>query len=158
METIEKDTMTTNQRRTLFWYFREAGFDEDARRDFVSDHTGGRTGSLKEVGFIEAMDMIRFMKDIFANPRQRVYNGDDDRKRKGVMRAIGEYFRRCGIKAGEEYIKATAIRAAGIAQTGCISHDFNRIDGATLTRIYNEFCRKQSVQGVKSSIPTISLN
>ena len=152
METIEKDIMTDEQRRTLFWYFREAGFDEDARRDFVRDHTGGRTDSLKEVGFIEAMDMIRFMKDIFANPHRRIYSDDNDRKRKGVMRAIGEYFKRCGIDAGEEYIKATAIRAAGIAQTGCISHDFNRISSDTLTRIYNEFCRKQSVQGVKTKL------
>jgi len=158
METIEKGTMTNEQRRTLFYYFKLAGFDEEARRDFVCDHTGGRTFSLKEVGFIEAMHMIRFMKDIFANPQTRVVDVDDDRKRKGVLKAIGEYFRKSGIEASEEYIKATAVRASGMAQTGCIAHDFNRISPDALTRIYNEFCRKQKVQDVKESIPSVCLN
>lgn len=155
METIEKDTMTTNQRRTLFWYFNLAKFDEDARRDFVMDHTGGRTGSLKEVGFIEAMDMIRFMKDIFANPQERKRRDDLDRKRKGVMRAIGRYLELCGIQHTADYIKGVAVRAAGLVPTE-VGHDFNRIDGATLTRIYNEFCRKQSVQGIKTKLSKVN--
>ncbi len=156
METIEKDTMTDEQRRSLFFNFKALGFDDDGRHCFVSDFTDGRTDSLKDLGYIEAQDMLRYLQELRRNPQERKRRDDLDRKRKGVMRAIGEYFKRCGIEASEEYIKATAVRAAGIAPTGCISHDFNRISADALTRIYNEFCRKQSVQGVKTKLSKVN--
>lgn len=157
METIEKDTMTDEQRRSLFFNFKALGFDDDGRHCFVSDFTDGRTDSLKDLGYIEAQDMLRYLQELRRNPQERKRRDDLDRKRKGVMRAIGRYLDLCGIQHTAEYIKGVAVRAAGLVPTE-VNHDFNRIDGATLTRIYNEFCRKQSVQGVKSSIPTISLN
>ncbi len=157
METIEKDTMTDEQRRSLFFNFKALGFDDDGRHCFVSDFTDGRTDSLKDLGYIEAQDMLRYLQELRRNPQERKRRDDLDRKRKGVMRAIGRYLELCGIQHTADYIKGVAVRAAGLVPTE-VNHDFNRIDGATLTRIYNEFCRKQSVQRVKSSIPTISLN
>ncbi|MCQ2309143.1 MAG: hypothetical protein MJZ78_04100 [Bacteroidales bacterium] len=157
METIEKDTMTDEQRRSLFFNFKALGLDDDGRHCFVSDFTDGRTDSLKDLGYIEAQDMLRYLQELRRNPQERKRRDDLDRKRKGVMRAIGRYLELCGIQHTADYIKGVAVRAAGLVPTE-VGHDFNRIDGATLTRIYNEFCRKQSVQGVKSSIPTISLN
>lgn len=157
METIEKDTMTDEQRRSLFLNFKALGLDDDGRHCFVSDFTDGRTDSLKDLGYIEAQDMLRYLQELRRNPQERKRRDDLDRKRKGVMRAIGRYLELCGIQHTADYIKGVAVRAAGLVPTE-VGHDFNRIDGATLTRIYNEFCRKQSVQGVKSSIPTISLN
>ena len=157
METIEKDTMTDEQRRSLFLNFKALGLDDDGRHCFVSDFTDGRTDSLKDLGYIEAQDMLRYLQELRRNPQERKRRDDLDRKRKGVMRAIGRYLELCGIQHTADYIKGVAVRAAGLVPTE-VNHDFNRIDGATLTRIYNEFCRKQSVQRVKSSIPTVCLN
>lgn len=56
----------------------------------------------------------------------------------------------CLSQVANDGIKGVAVRAAGLVPTE-VNHDFNRIDGATLTRIYNEFCRKQSVLKIKNA-------
>ena len=157
MESV-KDKISEGQRRSLFYIFKNMKFDEDMRHDFISDYTDGRTDSLKELGYIEAQDMIRYLKELNSMPQTRKYKSELDRYRKGVIKAIGKYYEGCGLDASLDYIKSTAVRAAGIVPTGMVSHDFNRIPEATLTRIYNEFCRKQSVAKVKNRIPKIGLN
>ena len=154
-----KDMISEGQRRSLFYIFKNMKFDEDMRHDFISDYTDGRTDSLKELGYIEAQSMIRYLQELNRMPQTRKYKSESDRLRKGVIKAIGKYFEKCGrTDISLDYIKSTAIRAAGMVPTGMISHDFNRISDATLTRIYNEFCRKQSVAKVKNKIPRIGLN
>ena len=146
-----KDRISEGQRRSLFYIFKNMKFDEDMRHDFISDYTDGRTDSLKELGYIEAQSMIRYLQELNRMPQTRKYKSEPDRLRKGVIKAIGRYFDKCGrTDISLDYIKSTAIRAAGIVPTGMISHDFNRIPEATLTRIYNEFCRKQHVFSVRS--------
>ena len=146
-----KDRISEGQRRSLFYIFKNMKFDEDMRHDFISDYTDGRTDSLKELGYIEAQSMIRYLQELNRMPQTRKYKSEPDRLRKGVIKAIGRYFEKCGrTDISLDYIKSTAIRAAGIVPTGMISHDFNRIPEATLTRIYNEFCRKQSVVSVRN--------
>ena len=146
-----KDRISEGQRRSLFYIFKNMKFDEDMRHDFISDYTDGRTDSLKELGYIEAQSMIRYLQELNRMPQTRKYKSEPDRLRKGVIKAIGRYFEKCGrTDISLDYIKSTAIRAAGIVPTGMISHDFNRIPEATLTRIYNEFCRKQHVSSVRS--------
>ena len=154
-----KDRISEGQRRSLFYIFKNMKFDEDMRHDFISDYTDGRTDSMKELGYIEAQSMIRYLQELNRMPQTRKYKSESDRLRKGVIKAIGKYFEKCGrTDISLDYIKSTAIRAAGMVPTGMISHDFNRISDATLTRIYNEFCRKQSVAKVKNKIPRIGLN
>ena len=146
-----KDRISEGQRRSLFYIFKNMKFYEDMRHDFISDYTDGRTDSLKELGYIEAQSMIRYLQELNRMPQTRKYKSEPDRLRKGVIKAIGRYFDKCGrTDISLDYIKSTAIRAAGIVPTGMISHDFNRIPEATLTRIYNEFCRKQSVVSVRN--------
>lgn len=147
-----KERISDGQRRSLFYIFKEMKFDDDMRHDFISDYTDGRTGSMKELGYIEAQSMIRYLKELNRMPQTRKYKSESDRLRKGVIKAIGQYFKDCGKDVGIDYIKATAIRAAGLVPTGMTSHDFNRIPDATLTRIYNEFCRKQAVKNVRTTI------
>jgi len=158
METKGNNIVIPELRRKFFYLCKKAGFGEDGRHNYISDYTEGRTASLTQVTYIELQGMVRQLEDATRNPQRRVVNHDYDRLRKGVLKAIGEYFRKSGIEASEEYIKATAIRATGMAQTGCIAHDFNRITPDALTRIYNEFCRKQKVQEVKTSIPKVCMN
>ena len=150
MESV-KDKISNGQRRSLFYIFKSMKFNDEMRHDFVSDDTNGRTDSMKELGYIEAQEMIRYLKELNSMPQTRKYRSELDRYRKGVIKAISRYFESRGkTDVSMDYIKSTAIRAAGIVPTGMISHDFNRIPEATLTRIYNEFCRKQSVVSVRN--------
>lgn len=150
--------ISDRQRRSLFYLFKSMKFNDDMRHDFILDYTNGRTDSLKELDYIEAQEMIRYLQELGRTPQTRKYKSESDRLRKGVIKAIGQYFEDSGMNVSLDYIKSTAIRAAGIVPTGFVSHDFNRISDATLTRIYNEFCRKQSVIRVKDRIPKIGLN
>ena len=146
-----KDRISEGQRRSLFYIFKSMKFNDEMRHDFVSDYTNGRTDSMKDLGYIEAQDMIRYLKELNSMPQTRKYKSELDRYRKGVIKAISRYFESRGkTDISIDYIKSTAVRAAGMVPTGMISHDFNRIPEATLTRIYNEFCRKQSVASVRS--------
>lgn len=146
-----KDRISEGQRRSLFYIFKSMKFNDEMRHDFVSDYTNGRTDSMKELGYIEAQEMIRYLKELNSMPQTRKYKSELDQYRKGVIKAISRYFESRGkTDVSMDYIKSTAIRAAGIVPTGMISHDFNRIPEATLTRIYNEFCRKQSVVSVRN--------
>ena len=150
MESV-KDKISDGQRRSLFYIFKSMKFNDEMRHDFVSDYTNGRTDSMKELGYIEAQEMIRYLKELNSMPQTRKYKSELDRYRKGVIKAISRYFESCGkTDVSMDYIKSTAVRAAGIVPTGMVSHDFNRIPEATLTRIYNEFCRKQSVVSVRN--------
>ena len=150
MESV-KDKISDGQRRSLFYIFKSMKFNDEMRHDFVSDYTNGRTDSMKELGYIEAQEMIRYLKELNSMPQTRKYKSELDRYRKGVIKAISRYFESRGkTDVSMDYIKSTAIRAAGIVPTGMVSHDFNRIPEATLTRIYNEFCRKQSVVSVRN--------
>ncbi len=157
MESVN-DKISDGQRRSLFYIFKSMKFNDEMRHDFVSDYTNGRTDSMKDLGYIEAQEMIRYLQELARTPQTRKYKSELDRYRKGVIKAIGKYYEGCGLDVSLDYIKSTAVRAAGIVPTGMISHDFNRIPEATLTRIYNEFCRKQSVAKVKNKIPRIGLN
>lgn len=148
---MERDKISDGQRRSLFYIFKSMKFNDEMRHDFVSDYTNGRTDSMKDLGYIEAQDMIRYLKELNSMPQTRKYKSELDRYRKGVIKAISRYFESRGkTDVSMDYIKSTAVRAAGMVPTGMISHDFNRIPEATLTRIYNEFCRKQSVASVRS--------
>lgn len=138
------DKLTNGQLRHLFWLFKELEIGEDARRLMVDEWTKGRTDSVGRLGFIEAMNLIRRLEEIRRMPHTRRDNGSLDTKRKGVMKAIYAYLNLCGIEPSMDYVKRIAIRASGMAPTGCVSHDFNRISSAALTRIYNEFCCKQT--------------
>ena len=150
MESV-KDKISDGQRRSLFYIFKSMKFNDEMRHDFVSDYTNGRTDSMKELSYIEAQEMIRYLKELNSMPQTRKYKSELDRYRKGVIKAISRYFESRGkTDVSMDYIKSTAIRAAGIVPTGMVSHDFNRIPEATLTRIYNEFCRKQSVVSVRN--------
>ena len=150
MESV-KDKISDGQRRSLFYIFKSMKFNDEMRHDFVSDYTNGRTDSMKELGYIEAQEMIRYLKELNSMPQTRKYKSELDRYRKGVIKAISRYFESRGkTDISMDYIKSTAVRAAGIVPTGMVSHDFNRIPDATLTRIYNEFCRKQSVVSVRN--------
>ena len=149
-----KTKINDTQRRTLFLYFKDLGMDDESRHYFISDFTHGRTESMKDLGYIEAQDMLRYLQEMLRTPQERKQRSDLDRKRKGVIKAISAYLELYGQQPTLEYIKGVAVRAAGMVPT-MVDHDFNRIPEGTLTRIYNEFCRKQSVIRVEDDLTKI---
>lgn len=151
METAITDKISDVQRRSLFINFNELGMSDNGRHNFISEFTHGRTSSMRDLDYVEAQDMIRQLQEMRRNPQTRKRHDELDTKRKGVMKAIGRYLELCGQHPTTAYIKAVAVRAAGLVETET-NHDFNRIPGSTLTRIYNEFCRKQSVLKIKNAV------
>lgn len=151
METATIDKISDVQRKSLFFNFKELGMSDNGRHNFISEFTNGRTDSLTDLGYIEAQDMIRQLQEMRRDPQTRKRHDELDTKRKGVMKAIGMYLEMCGQHPTTAYIKAVAVRAAGLVETET-NHDFNRIPSCALTRIYNEFCRKQSVLKIKNAV------
>lgn len=134
------DMRTINQNRKLYWLLNELGLKESVA-DLVFDETGGRTTHTSELTFIECMNLIKRLEQYTRKAQEKPANLSDrekmDRKRKGVIKAICAYGELCGRRYTVEYAKGIACRAAA-------RDDFNELTDRDLTRIYNEFCRKQS--------------
>ena len=146
---------TAQQNRTMYWLFGQLGVnDKDAIADIVNDFTSGRTTHTSELEFIEAMELINYLRGIRINKRQTISERIDemvddaldrvelDRKRKGVLKAIFRWGELQGLEYTMDYVKAIACRAAGVNR-------FNEISPVALSRIYHEFCKKQKTVAVK---------
>ena len=152
------DKRTLNQNRRLYWLLNELGL-KDSVADLVSDETGGRTTHTSELTFIECMNLIRrleqYTRKAQEKPTPQSKQNRMDKKRKGVIKAICAYGELCGVKYTVDYAKSIATRAAG-------RDSFNEISEGELTRIYNEFCRKQTAARARTDLPilkhTFSLN
>lgn len=145
------DKRTLNQNRRLYWLLNELGL-KDSVADLVSDETNGRTTHTSELTFIECMNLIRrleqYTRKAQEKPASRSTSDRMDKKRKGVIKAICAYGELNGVKYTVDYAKSMACRAA--------SRDkFNEITEGELTRIYNEFCRKQTAARARTDLPII---
>lgn len=148
-----KDIRTVNQNRKLWWLINELGLRESVS-DLVSDETNGRTTHTSELSFIECMNLIRRLEQYTRKAQEKpasVKAASMDRKRKGVIKAICAYGERCGQQYTVDYAKRIATRATG-------RDSFNEITSSELTRIYNEFCRKQTAATARTELPVICLN
>ena len=152
------DQRTLNQNRKLYWLLNELGL-KDSVADLVSDETNGRTTHTSELTFIECMNLIRRLEQYTRKAQERANDGTNktdgtnkrdkmDRKRKGVIKAICAYGELCGLKYTVDYAKSIATRAAG-------RDSFNELTEGDLTRVYNEFCRKQTAAKAKASLPSL---
>ena len=152
------DQRTLNQNRKLYWLLNELGL-KDSVADLVSDETNGRTTHTSELTFIECMNLIRRLEQYTRKAQERPNDGTNktdgtnkrdkmDKKRKGVIKAICAYGELCGLKYTVDYAKSIATRAAG-------RDSFNELTEGDLTRVYNEFCRKQTAAKAKASLPTL---
>ena len=148
------DKRTLNQNRRLYWLLNELGL-KDSVADLVSDETNGRTTHTSELTFIECMNLIRRLEQYTRKAQEKPASRNEpnkmDRKRKGVIKAICAYGELCGVKYTVDYAKSIATRAAG-------SDSFNEISEGELTRIYNEFCRKQTAARARTDLPILKHN
>lgn len=148
------DKRTLNQNRRLYWLLNELGL-KDSVADLVSDETNGRTTHTSELTFIECMNLIRrleqYTRKAQEKPASRSTAARMDKKRKGVIKAICAYGELNGVKYTVDYAKSIAKRAAG-------RDSFNEITEGELTRIYNEFCRKQTAARARTDLPILKQN
>lgn len=140
---------TINQNRRLFWLLNELGLKESVA-DLVSDETNGRTTHTSELTFIECMNLIRRLERYTRMAQEHPASLDItkekmDRKRKGVIKAIIAYGELCGRRYTVDYAKSIACKAA-------TRDGFNELTERELTRIYNEFCRKQSAAAARTDV------
>lgn len=129
------------QNRRMYFLFNHFGIKDDIKQDLALEYSNNRTDKTSELYYIEAQELINSLEKLLRKERkpQQDLTKDLDRKRKGVIKAIFAWYEAQGRKVSMEYVKATACRAAN-------EEHFNKISGAALTRIYAEFCRKQSAQ------------
>ncbi|KWW28891.1 MAG: hypothetical protein AUK64_1502 [bacterium P201] len=148
------DKRTLNQNRRLYWLLNELGL-KDSVADLVSDETNGRTTHTSELTFIECMNLIRrleqYTRKAQEKPTPQSKQNRMDKKRKGVIKAICAYGELCGLTYTVDYAKSIATRAAG-------RDSFNEITEGELTRIYNEFCRKQTAARARTDLPILKHN
>lgn len=134
------DNRTISQNKKLYWLLNELGL-KDSVGDLVADETNGRTRHTSELTFIECMNLIRRLEQYTHTPQEKPASRKRsdvlDRKRKGVMKAIFAYGELLGQKWTMDYVKRIAARAGG-------KDSFNDLTEGDLTRIYNEFCKKQT--------------
>lgn len=149
-QTVIPNPRTKEQNRRLWWIAGQLGISREAMADIVLEFTNGRTSHTSELGFLECMELTKFLQGTLnrRNPRNgesvrtdgKPENDPDrvklDRKRKGVIKAIFRWFELRGQQPTMEYVKGVACRAAG-------KTSFNEISPAELSRIYAEFCKKQ---------------
>lgn len=142
------DKRTLNQNKRLYWLLNELGLKECVA-DLVHDETEGRTTHTSELTFIECMNLIRrleqYTRKAQEKPAIRSTQVRMDKKRKGVIKAICAYGELCGRKYTVDYAKAIACKAA-------VRDGFNELTEGELTRIYNEFCRKQSAAAARTDV------
>ena len=142
------DNRTISQNKKLYWLLNELGL-KDSVGDLVADETNGRTRHTSELTFIECMNLIRRLEQYIHTPQEKSAsrkNSDRlDRKRKGVMKAIFAYGELLGQKWTMDYVKRIAARAGG-------KDSFNDLTEGDLSRIYNEFCRKQAAARTRREI------
>lgn len=148
------DRRTTGQNRRLWWLLGELGL-KDSVGDLVLEETNGRTEHTAELTFTECMNLIRrleqYTRTAQEHPASERKADKMDRKRKGVIKAICAYGELIGRQWDADYAKGIATRAAG-------RDSFNELTEGELTRVYNEFCRKQTAAKVRTDFPMICLN
>lgn len=143
MKTVSTSTITSSQNRHLHYLLYIMGIMEQ-KAELVLATTHGRTAHSSEMTFLEAVDLINYLEDFYRRDIRFSKKGgreDLDRKRKGLIRAVFEWYKSQNKEVSMEYVLATICRA------GKVSH-INELTAGQLTRLYAEFIRKQQVQEV----------
>lgn len=139
---------TLQQNSRLHGLFSRLKLNRDVIEDLVMEITGGRTTHTSELEFIEAKELINYLENMQRKaqikPAHRI-SLTIDQKRKGLIKAIGKWYEMQGKVVDIDYIKGTAVQAAGFDV-----RDFNKIPEPTLSRLYAEFCKKQHTVKVKN--------
>ncbi|MDR0606563.1 MAG: hypothetical protein LBG80_20015 [Bacteroidales bacterium] len=136
---------TQEQKRRIFWLCSRIGLnieEASARGYLIREWTGGRSNGMSTLGFIDAMNIIKYLEEMMRKgqrEKKEVYSAEMDKKRKGLIKAVFRWLENQGKQPSMEYVKGIICRAGGV-------HNINELSAEALTRLYAEFCRKQSAQ------------
>lgn len=147
--------ISDKQRRCLYAVFQKMGYDTDARHSFIYAWTNKRTESMKELDSDEAQLMIDRLNGLLSASKERRRNDELDLLRKRVLAVMYEYMDNNLIftQQREEYAKGIAVKATkDLVSTGDVNRDFNRISGGDLSRIYNEFYKRNHIKRVQDKL------
>jgi hypothetical protein len=136
---------TQEQRRRIFWLCGRIGInmqDVALRGMLIREWTNGRAIGMSSLEFIDAMNVIKYLESIMRKsqrePKDR-YTDEMDKKRKGLIKAVFRWLEQQGKAPDMKYVLGIICRA------GCVSN-INELSEEALSRLYAEFCRKQTAQ------------
>jgi hypothetical protein len=125
--------------------------DAEIRRPLIVEWTEGRAKGLSDLGFIDAMNIINYLTGIMRTPKKGQGTGNKgqgeadkeeltmDKKRKGLIKAVFRWLELQGKTPSMAYVKKIICRAGSVS-------NMNDLSAEALTRLYAEFCRKQTAQ------------
>lgn len=142
METNQRQKMTNDQKRSFHAMLSVLGYENTDKIKVVQKFSNGKYSHCSDMDYIDAQTMLREMRTLLARSNRPKHLNSDQKKldklRKGCIRAVFAWVEIRGQKASMEYVKGIICRAAQ-------RNNINELTESELTRVYNEFCRKQSV-------------
>jgi hypothetical protein len=140
---IKPNPMTNEQRKHIYFLLNRLNLTKEVGDEMCPEWTSGRASRISELGFIDAQQIIKYLKGLMQTPRSSSppsgeLEGALDRKRKGVIKACFRWYELQGKVVKMDYVLGTICKAGGVR---CI----NDLTETDLQRLYAEFCRKQKV-------------
>lgn len=135
--------MTNDQKMSFHAMLSVLGYEKTDKIKVVQMFSNGKYSHCSDMDYIDAQTMLREMRTLLARSNRPKYINSEEQKkldklRKGCIRAVFAWVEVRGQKASMEYVKGIICRAAQ-------RNNINELTEHELTRVYNEFCRKQSV-------------
>jgi hypothetical protein len=134
---------TSEQKRRIFWLCGKIGIDlQDAsvRGSIIREWTEGRAQGMSDLQFIDAMNIIKYLESTMRScqrPKADTNSEEMNRKRKGLIKAVFRWLELQGKTPSMSYVKGVICRAGSVG-------NINELSAEALSRLYAEFCRKQS--------------
>ncbi|MDR2009229.1 MAG: hypothetical protein LBQ22_01955 [Bacteroidales bacterium] len=150
---------SASQNKHLYWLFSKLNIKNDTKADLAWHYSRNRSEHTSDLSYIECQQLINDLEKLLCKQEKnkiKNINSEDieklDKYRKGLIKAIFSWYDLQNKKVDLKYVKATACRAAGVEK-------FNDITILSLTRLYGEFCRKQTaLDEINSKYFKIGLN
>ncbi len=137
----KSNPMTDAQRKHIFFLLKQLNMPKEVGDGMCPEWTSGRAAKISELQFIDAMEIIKYLKSLLANPRTPQGRDSDkmDKKRKGLIKAVFAWLQLQGKDPDLDYVLGVICKAGGVDYI----NDLTEVD---LQRLYAEFCKKQKAQ------------
>ena len=140
-KTVAFSPMTDKQRKHIYYLLSRLNLTKEVGDEMCPEWTNGRAWKISELQFIDALQIIKYLKGLLQNPRELKDRDTEemDRKRKGLIKAVFRWFELQGKAPSIKYVIGTICKAGGVS-------NINDLTKTDLQRLYAEFCRKQKTQ------------
>jgi hypothetical protein len=147
-------TKTANPHAWFFAYLKTVdgwgqGYDQVIKESIISDYSGGKTESLKEL-HAKYPAAYRKMRIELSPKVKRKEQTPEDKARQKLIAAIFANLEGRGYKPTMDYVKAVACKGAKVTR-------FNDIALPTLKDLYNRFRNKDLQVSINELLKTIDI-